>query len=129
MKYAKYILFLVTLIFASCTIEEPEQGKGSKIQFVGRAVPFNEHDVDTRAQITNEEAAIKTLDYLIFVYIGNGDKETDFDFDNWACVFYRHSENSMEMINKEEDFPNFYDKDSHQFNHEGFNGCYVKETS
>lgn len=122
MKYAKYILFLVTLIFASCTIEEPEQGKGSKIQFVGRAVPFNEHDVDTRAQMTDEEAAIKTLDYLIFVYIGTGDKT---DFDNWACVFYRHSTNSMEMINKEEDFPNFYDKDSHKFNHEGFNKCYV----
>ena len=96
MKFTKYILFLLVTIFAvSCTIEDPTKGNG-RFQIVSRIVPFDEHDVQTRAVA---EDALNSLDYFIFANVGN---ETDGDI--WACVFYKHAENDIIAIDRSLDF-------------------------
>ncbi|MBR5823493.1 MAG: hypothetical protein IKY67_05075, partial [Paludibacteraceae bacterium] len=95
MKFTKYILFLLVTIFAvSCTIEDPTKGNG-RFQIVSRIVPFDEHDVQTRAVA---EDALNSLDYFIFADISENGTPI------WACVFYKHAENDIIAIDRSIDF-------------------------
>lgn len=98
MKYAKYILFVVAIILASCTIDEDvTNGKncGGKIQFMSRIVPFEGYNVFTRATgdgLTDND--IVSLDYVILAKLDDGNNGY-----NYKCIYYRHyDENANEII-------------------------------
>ena len=102
MKYAKFILFLVAVIVASCTInDDVDNGKNNsgKLRLLSRVVPFEGYDVHTRA--TNEgftENDIVTLDYIILA-LKDG---------VYRCVYYKHyAENNVNeviTVDRSEDF-------------------------
>ena len=98
MKYAKYILFVVAIILASCTIDEDVtngKNRGGKIQFMSRVVPFEGYNVLSRAIGDGPtENDIVSLDYVILAKLRD-----DNTSDDYRCIFYRHySENANEII-------------------------------
>ncbi|MBQ2006388.1 MAG: DUF4906 domain-containing protein [Bacteroidales bacterium] len=84
MKNIKYIFILLVSVLVSC-VDDPLQlqpgGLSSDtIELVARILPFDERDVDTRAEPDNftfEEGNVKMMDFIIF------------DNDD-ICVFYGH---------------------------------------
>ena len=108
MKYTKYILFVVAILMAACTIDEDlgKSNDSSKVRLVTRVVPFNQYDVNTRAEYGDmSESDITSLDYVIMADINKGEGDP-----NYKCIYYAHSTNSIITIDKDVDFADLVDK-------------------
>jgi hypothetical protein len=122
MKFTKYILSLLVIVFAvSCTIDdefEPTKGYGDKVQIISRLVPFHEHDVLSRAEATDgvNEDYISSYDYIIFANVGNAGSVNPTDY---VCVFYRHynsSDNQIVPIDLKTEFTDKFGANNAQLN-------------
>lgn len=89
MKYVKYILFVVAIILASCTIDEDVNNgrdNSSKFRLMSRIVPFEGYDVLTRAIGDGPtENDLLSLDYVMLAKLGEGNTS-----DDYRCIYYRH---------------------------------------
>ncbi len=84
MKNIKYIFILLVSVLVSCVDDplqlQPDRPSSDTIELVARILPFDERDVDTRAEPDNftfEEGNVKMMDFIIFNNEG-------------ICVFYGH---------------------------------------
>ncbi len=98
MKYVKYILFVVALIVASCTINDDviDKGKngGGKLRLMCRVLPFEGYNVLSRANGNGVgENDIVSLDYVIMAKLQNNNDSNDY-----RCVYYKHSGGTVDEI-------------------------------
>lgn len=93
---------------AACTIDEDlgKSNDSSKVRLVTRVVPFNQYDVNTRAEYGDmSENDITSLDYVIMADLNKGVGNP-----NYRCIYYAHSTNSIITIDKDLDFADLEDK-------------------
>lgn len=111
MKHTKYIALLSVLFFAACTTEliEPSYdiNGGDKVQLVSRVIPFSDCDVTTRANKSDAETMVASIDYLIFGTYN--DKEN-------VCIFHDRVDTTDPLL---------VDKSSSKFNNVDLSKCYI----
>lgn len=100
MKIIKYILslFIVQLVI-SCSIDDDFgstiSDNDGNVRIVSRVMPFNEHDVATRAA-DDRENLVTSYDYIILSKVSGED--ASLKPEDYVCVFYRHFEGSGNQI-------------------------------
>ena len=100
MKIIKYILslFIVQLVI-SCSIDDDFgstiSDNDGNVRIVSRVMPFNEHDVATRAA-DDRENLVTSYDYIILSKVSGED--ASLEPEDYVCVFYRHFEGSGNQI-------------------------------
>lgn len=126
MKYVKYILFVLTLIVASCTIDDDvtDKGKngGGNFRLMCRVMPFEGYNVLSRANGDGVgENDIVSLDYVILAKLrDNGNS------DDYRCIYYNHFGGTVDeiiTIDVDKTFKDFIE--NNQGSKEGLKQCYI----
>lgn len=126
MKYVKYILFVLTLIVASCTIDDDvtDKGKngGGNFRLMCRLMPFEGYNVLSRANGNGVgENDIMTLDYVILAKLQNNGES-----DDYRCIYYNHFGGTVDeiiTIDVDKTFKDFIE--NNQGSKEGLKQCYI----